>query len=184
MVLLLLGQNILTTSSAHLGDETAFKKQNMSLQKAVFIKDRNLVETELANTLPSNMAVLLDNALITAAISGSIELTEIFLAMGANGKSATSNRRTALHYAAFNGHLDVVKVLLDHNADHHARDMNKSLPLELAIQGGGRNASVIKYLIEKYGFGPDFSSPSATLLEACKLLAYNSEHLCFILVPI
>jgi ankyrin repeat protein len=184
MILLLLGQNVLTTSSAHLGDETAFKKQNMSLQKAVFIKDRNLVEAELANTLPSNMVVLLDNALITAAISGSIELTEIFLAMGANGKSATSNRRTALHYAAFNGHLDVVKVLLDHNADHHARDMNKSLPLELAIQGGGRNASVVKYLIEKYGFGPDFSFPSATLLEACKLLAHNSEHLCFILVPI
>jgi ankyrin repeat protein len=177
MILLLLGQNVLTTSSINLGDETTFKKQNMSLQNAVFLKDRNLVEAELANIPPSNTGVLLDNALITAAISGSIEVTEIFLAMGANVRSATSNRRTALHYAAFYGHFVVVKLLLDHDADHYARDMNKSLPLELAIQGGGRNASAVKYLIEKYGFGPDFSSPSATLIEACKLLAHDSEHL-------
>lgn len=177
MILLLLGQNVLTTSSSHLEDEEIFKKQNMSLQKAVFRKDRNQVEAELANIPQSSMGVLLDNALITAAISGSIELTEIFLAMGANVRSATSNRRTALHYAAFYGHFDVVKLLLDHDADHHARDMNKSLPLELAIQGGGRNAPSVKYLIEKYGFGPDFSSPSAAFLEACKLLARDSRHL-------
>ncbi|PCH02638.1 Hypothetical protein PENO1_036910 [Penicillium occitanis (nom. inval.)] len=166
LILLLLGQDVLTTTSVNLEDEAAFKKQNMSLQQAVFLKDRNLVQAELANIPPSNMGALLNNALITAAISGSIELTEIFLAMGANVRSATGNRRTALHYAAFYGHFDVVKLLLDHNADHNAHDMNKSLPLELAIQGGGRNASAVKYLIEKYGFGPDFSSPSAALLEA------------------
>ncbi|RAO71367.1 uncharacterized protein BHQ10_007379 [Talaromyces amestolkiae] len=166
MILLLLGQNVLTTSPVPPEDEAAFKKQNMSLQKAVFQKDRDQVEAELANTPPSNTGVLLDNALITAAIAGSIGLTETFLAMGANVKSATSNRRTALHYAAFYGHFDVVKLLLDHDADPYSRDMNKSFPLELAIQGGGRNAPSVKYLIEKHGFGPDFSSPSASLLEA------------------
>jgi ankyrin repeat protein len=82
-----------------------------------------------------------------------------------------------LHYAAFYGHFDVVKLLLDHGANHHARDMNNSLPLELAIQGGGRNASAVKYLIEKYGFGPGFSAPSAALLEACKLLVHDSKDL-------
>lgn len=176
-ILLLLGQNVLTTSPVHPEDEVAFKKQNMSLQKAVFQKDRNKVEAELANTPPSNTGVLLDNALITAAIAGSIELTETFLAMGANVKSATSNRRTALHYAAFYGHFDVVKILPNHDADPYSRDMNKSFPLELAIQGGGRNAPSVKYLIEKYGFGPDFSSPSASLLEACKLPARGSSYL-------
>jgi hypothetical protein len=62
-----------------------------------------------------------------------------------------------------------VKALLGHDADPHARDVSQSLPLELAIQRGIRNAPVVKYLIQQYGFGLHSSKPSTTLLEACEL---------------
>jgi ankyrin repeat protein len=171
LILLLLGHNVLNTSSAGpIADfEPHIRDQKMDLQKAIFLNDRDKVETVLKKILPSNMEMILDCALHAAAIIGSIEIAELFFGKGTSVKSVTSNQRTALHYAALGGHLEVVKALLGHDADPHARDVSQSLPLDLAIQGGIRNAPVVKYLIQQYGFGLHSSKPSTTLLEACKL---------------
>ncbi|KAF3393739.1 putative ankyrin repeat protein [Penicillium rolfsii] len=63
------------------------------------------------------------------------------------------NDRTPLHYAAENGHQDVVKLLLDKGADSNIKDNYRSLtPLHYAVENG--NWEVLKLLLE-YGANPN-----------------------------
>ncbi|HEX7597350.1 MAG TPA: ankyrin repeat domain-containing protein, partial [Polyangia bacterium] len=63
-----------------------------------------------------------DSALMRAAQAGHREVVEALLAKHAKVNLANNQKSTALHLTAFNGHDDVVKLLLDHGADTSARD--------------------------------------------------------------
>jgi ankyrin repeat protein len=52
-----------------------------------------------------------------------------------------ANCYTALHAAAENGHLDVIKLLLEHGARVEARLDNGETPLDLAIAAGKEEAA-------------------------------------------
>ena len=53
---------------------------------------------------------------------------------------------TALHAAAENGHLDIVRLLLDHDADIDAQDSMGRTPLHVASQQGHRD--IVRLLLE------------------------------------
>ena len=66
---------------------------------------------------------------------------------GASVKNVDGRNRTALHYAAASGSLECTKLLLDCNADIHARgDMNET-PLAAAILQD--QAEVAVYLLKR-----------------------------------
>ena len=66
---------------------------------------------------------------------------------GANAESANAYRSTALHQAAWNGHLDVCRLLLDWGAKVDPLDEWKETPLHLAAWAG--HLSVVKLLVER-----------------------------------
>jgi len=51
------------------------------------------------------------------------------LSKGADITNLTNNHWTALHYAAKNGHCDVINELLNSNANINAKDINGKTPL-------------------------------------------------------
>ena len=51
----------------------------------------------------------------------------------------TNSNQTPLHYAANNGHADVVKILLQYNADRSLRDKDGRTPLQLSNKDDVRN---------------------------------------------
>ena len=79
-------------------------------------------------------------ALLWAAATGKEDLTELLLTCRAEGNSdikATNNRgKTALHLAAENNHLALVKLLLEHGADPHVRSDGGWQPLLNAADKG------------------------------------------------
>jgi ankyrin repeat protein len=58
---------------------------------------------------------------------------------------------TPLHLASLQGHTDVVRMLLERNADAQAQNEHGSTPLDLALQG--RHAKVVGILRE-HGVDP------------------------------
>lgn len=76
----------------------------------------------LAETDPD--VVRRDAVLLAAVDFGHHDLVRWLLSMGAgaNARAAAQSRQTALHNAAWNGDLDMVKLLVDAGADLHARD--------------------------------------------------------------
>ena len=71
----------------------------------------------------------------------------MFLEGGANVQRANADRRTALHHAAFNGHLAVCPLLLDWGAKVDPLDKYKDTPLHDAALMG--HLSVVKLLVER-----------------------------------
>lgn len=83
--------------------------------------DREMLAA-LAETDPE---VARRDAVLLAAVDGRRhDLARWLLAMGAdaNARAADRSRQTALHNAAWNGDLDMVRLLVEHGADLHARD--------------------------------------------------------------
>jgi len=71
--------------------------------------------------------------LILCAISGYVELSQIFLKSGADTTIKESNyQRTALHFAALNGHPDIVAALLKKGAEVNETDGSGKTALDLA----------------------------------------------------
>lgn len=56
-------------------------------------------------------------------------------------------RGTALHGAALNGHIEIVKTLIDHGADVNVIEGQRQTPLHCAARKGKVN--VVKFLVEK-----------------------------------
>jgi ankyrin repeat protein len=84
-----------------------------------------------------------ENALMMAALGGDLEFVNLLIA-----KDAEVNKKgwAPLHYAAANGHDDIVKVLLDHSAYVDAGSPNGTTPLMMAARGG--HVSTVKLLLD------------------------------------
>jgi ankyrin repeat protein len=84
-----------------------------------------------------------ENAMMMAALNGDIDFVKQLIA-----KDAEVNKKgwAPLHYAAANGHDDIVKVLLDHSAYVDAGSPNGTTPLMMAARGG--HVSTVKLLLD------------------------------------
>ncbi|MGF6656836.1 ankyrin repeat protein [Paraburkholderia youngii] len=90
-----------------------------------------------------------ENALMMASLIGDLNLVNLLIA-----KDAEVNKKgwAPLHYAAANGHDDIVKVLLDHSAYVDTGSPNGTTPLMMAARGG--HVSTVKLLLDN---GADLS---------------------------
>ncbi|KAL9187407.1 hypothetical protein ACHAXT_001510 [Thalassiosira profunda] len=103
--------------------------------------------TRVASLLRSNGAVSINRnlgyRLCSAAASGDIaELKQAALNEGANLNAADYDARTALHLAASEGQLEVMKLLLDNGASPSPRDRYNFTPLDDALREGQKEAAV------------------------------------------
>lgn len=100
----------------------------------------------LAFTLPAFGADLKEE-LWAAAKKGDAAKVKTLLAKGAPVNAKTPYGATALSFAADKGHLEVVKVLLEHKADVNVKDtFYKATPMTWAIYNS--HAPVVKALVE------------------------------------
>ena len=85
-----------------------------------------------------------ENAMMLAALNDDLDFLNMLIS-----KDAEVNKKgwTPLHYAATNGHDDVVKVLLDHSAYIDSGSPNGTTPLMMAARGG--HLSTVKLLLDE-----------------------------------
>ena len=96
--------------------------------------------------------------LMNAAWHGNIDMMQLFRARGANPRRANRNGEQALQLAAWNGHMEAVKWLLDNGAPLN-RDGNYWGALHYAVFNG--HADLAKYLIER-GSNVNARSPNGS----------------------
>jgi uncharacterized protein len=84
-----------------------------------------------------------ENAMMLAALNGDIAMVQLLIS-----KDAEVNKKgwAPLHYAAANGHDDIVKLLLDHSAYVDAGSPNGTTPLMMAARGN--HVSTVKLLLD------------------------------------
>jgi uncharacterized protein len=85
-----------------------------------------------------------ENAMMLAALNDDATFVNLLIA-----KDAQVNKKgwSPLHYAATNGHDDIVKLLLDHSAYVDAGSPNGTTPLMMAARGG--HLSTVKLLLDE-----------------------------------
>jgi uncharacterized protein len=85
-----------------------------------------------------------ENAMMLAALNGDATFVKLLIA-----KEAEVNKKgwTPLHYAATNGHDEIVKILLDNSAYIDAGSPNGTTPLMMAARGG--HLSTCKLLLDE-----------------------------------
>lgn len=84
-----------------------------------------------------------ESALMMASLKGHADLVRKLIARGAD---VNKPGWTPLHYAATNGHLDIIAALLDNHAYIDAESPNKTTPLMMAAHYG--TAQAVKLLLE------------------------------------
>ncbi|WP_156924614.1 ankyrin repeat domain-containing protein [Burkholderia sp. WSM2230] len=84
-----------------------------------------------------------ENAMMMASLNGDLDFVKQLIA-----KDAEVNKKgwAPLHYAAANGHDDIVKLLLDNSAYVDAGSPNGTTPLMMAARGG--HVSTVKLLLD------------------------------------
>ena len=104
----------------------------------------------ISEPLDENQKKLLD-----AAYNGNEMQLKELLSKGTDieTRDYNFNGETALMYASTEGHLDLLKILLDNQADINAEDYSKSTPLHLASFNG--HLSIVENLVEE---GADINS--------------------------
>lgn len=96
----------------------------------------------------------LNDELWAAARKGDAATVKALLAKGADVNAKLRYGTTALSYAADRGHLDVVKVLVEHGAELNIKDtFYNSPPLSWAAYNG--HTEVVKFLLEKGAEGKE-----------------------------
>jgi len=86
------------------------------------------------------------NAMIYAAFHNRLEVVKYFINDGLDPNCATKMKQTPLHFAAYVGHFEMVKLLLDHGAQPAPiEDQWNSVPAGWAKQNG--HLEVMQYLI-------------------------------------
>ncbi|KAL3458362.1 ankyrin repeat-containing domain protein [Aspergillus heterothallicus] len=167
----LLEKDVLTASVPGKAVDTRFKQQRIELNKAIFAADLTAVEAILNDTQTDSLDIVLQTALHAASLAGSTTLAKFLLRKGASTETITPNKRSALHYAAVNLNLGIVKLLLEAGSAQFEQDLRRSYPLNLAIQNGLESKEVVEYFIRRHGFGPNLTAASAALIEAWRLMA-------------
>jgi hypothetical protein len=84
-----------------------------------------------------------DTALMHAALRGKLLWVKKLLALGAEPNRAGWS---PMHYAAMNNHVDILKVLLEHNAYIDSASQNATTPLMMAARAGAEQA--VLFLLE------------------------------------
>lgn len=85
-----------------------------------------------------------DNALMIAAFKGNLRAVEALIEHGAE---VNKTGWTPLHYAAFVGNNDIVKLLLDKSAYIDAESPNKTTPIMMAARAG--HILTVKLLLDE-----------------------------------
>jgi len=102
-----------------------------------------------------------------AAVAGDRRAMALFLEAGVNTEISNERGWTPLMLAAFNGHDDVIKVLIKHRANVHASDLLGNTALHWAADSG--KASTAKLLIEYHAVIDAVNNSGYTpLLQASK----------------
>ncbi|HBK44096.1 MULTISPECIES: ankyrin repeat domain-containing protein [unclassified Polynucleobacter] len=120
----------------------------------VAIRDKSKKVTDLLLTNPATNVNLAnksgENALMMAAFDGDLPTVKMLVLE----KKASVNKRgwAPIHYAATNGHLQIVQFLMTHGAKVNAFSPSETTPLMMAIGSG--NDELIKYLLDN---GADLS---------------------------
>lgn len=99
------------------------------------------------------------NALQQCALDGNLEGLKLLLSLGADCNKRGRCGWTALHYAASEGYLEIVRHLMKHGANVRIADDNQKFPVEIT-----EDESVLKLLFP------------ATILSTDILLPSSSEH--------
>ena len=113
------------------------------LYYASSFKDTRLVELLLAWHADPNAQVIgretefPATSLQCAASMGNLQLASTLIAAGARVNLAGPSGRAALHFAVLSAHLDMVRYLLEKNADLSSRDAEGTSPLDDAVWRDG-----------------------------------------------
>jgi len=109
-----------------------------------------------------------DNALMIASFKGNKPAVEALLAKGAE-----VNRPgwTPLHYAAANGHNEIVQMLLEKSAYIDAESPNKTTPIMMAARGG--HIRTVKLLLDE---GADASLKNELGMNAIDFAAKHNHR--------
>ena len=108
-----------------------------SLKAASLLVDAPKVNLNAFNALG-------ESPLMLAALKGHLALSEKLVKKGAD---VNKTGWTPLHYAASNGHVEVIKLLLENHAYIDAESPNGSTPLMMASMYG--NAQSVKLLLDE-----------------------------------
>ncbi|MEN9538529.1 MAG: hypothetical protein RLZZ126_764 [Pseudomonadota bacterium] len=84
-----------------------------------------------------------ESPLMLAALRGDLSLAKRLVELGAD---VNKTGWTPLHYASTNGHLEIMRLLLEHHAYIDASSPNDTTPLMMAAHYG--SASAVKLLLE------------------------------------
>ncbi|QWE29585.1 ankyrin repeat domain-containing protein [Polynucleobacter sp. AM-7D1] len=137
---------------AGISPNTLDPKGNPMLIVAIRDKSKKVTDLLLANpTTNVNLANKSgENALMMAAFDGDLPTVKMLVL----DKKASVNKQgwAPIHYAATNGHLQIVEFLMAHGARVNAFSPSETTPLMMAIGSG--NEQLIKYLLDN---GADLS---------------------------
>ncbi len=111
---------------------------------------------------------LLQTALFDAVVSGNLEKIQSILAVGAEQDIGEGS---ALHWAAYHGHLNVVQWLVEQAAVSVNQQNDECAVLHWAVTGGC--LPVVQWLVEKAGAITDQQSKECSALHS----AANEGHL-------
>jgi uncharacterized protein len=110
------------------------------------------------NSAPDNETLALAHALFDAAREGDSGLLGSYLAAGAPAALTNAAGDSLLMLAAYHGHADTVRLILQHGGDANAANDRGQTPLAGAVFKG--YADVVQALVET-GADPDAGTPSA-----------------------
>jgi ankyrin repeat protein len=82
------------------------------------------------------------NALQQCALDGNLEGLKLLLSLGADCNKRGRGGWTALHYAASEGYLEIVRYLMRHGANVRIADNNQKFPVEIT-----EDESILKLLV-------------------------------------